>query len=189
MVDSDASRFCEAIKLFLAEYPRYLEFPLGGTTAIPMDSEQRLLASIDQEFPIVPDDVAALRGELSRHNAYSLVTFATRMAVFVARTNAASLMEAVSIGLVLDDGLVDWRDMLVALSIVEDCANRLGVDFRACIDRTSTLAADQRRRTIQQGYLTREPKMRDIGVMGFRTEGVGEGLHYIRRRHLGTGFS
>ena len=185
MLESTKNGYWEAIKPLLAQYPRHIEFPLGGLLPIPTEAEECLLISIKKAPPITAEDVAAIRRELRRHDAYALVVFATRMAVFAARTNSDSNLKAALVGLAIDDCLVDWRDILVSISIIEDCAIRLGVDFATCIQTVSVLAADERRRTIDEGYLPRPPKLRNVEVMGFTAKGIGGELHYVRLENCG----
>jgi hypothetical protein len=182
MVDQVTEMFVEAVSQILTEYPTHIEFPLGGNIEIPLPVEEQLASVIAEMHPANSDHIAAIRDELSRRQAYSLVTFAVRMSVSAVRTNSAPTLHCALLGLVLDDCLVDWRDILIALSIIEECAVRLGVDFANCMASIRDVAVDDRVTTIFDGYLSRPKEMRSVDVMNFQVEGAGETLTFCRRK-------
>ena len=169
-----------SIMVFLESCPDSYDFPAGGQTVIPLASETEFLKTIETSQPIQPVEIAPARKELSLPQAYSLVIFAVRMAIHAVRTGDPRLLRAGLIGLVVDDSLVDWRDILAACSIIEDCASRLGIDFRHDIEKVVDLATERRQETIVSGFLQREPRMRKPDVMGYTPKEGPDGLYYVR---------
>ena len=149
--------------------------------AVPTQAEEQLIAAM-RASPVTEIKVVELRHELSVRDAYSLVTFAARLAVHAVRIGDASQLEIVLPMLIVDDCVVDWRDILVAMAIIEDCAIRLGIDFAACVQNVTQFATVRRRRTIEEGYLSRPRTRREVEVMGYRAVGVDKELTYVRRR-------
>lgn len=149
---------------------------------IPAPTEQMLLETLKQYSPINSHDLATVRQGLGVRHAYSLMIFAVRMAIHGARTGSADVIRMGMLGLAVDDGVVDWRDVLIALSLVEDCASRLGLDFGEEIEKLASLATEERKRIMLEGYLPRSSEMRAIDVMGFKATEGSEGLQYVRLR-------
>jgi hypothetical protein len=75
--------------------------------------------------------------------------------------------------------LVDWRDSIRALSLIEDSARRLGLDLRERMIPLRVLMTERQARTIFEDYFERPSEMRSIGVMRFRAIDTREGLLYI----------
>lgn len=171
-----------AVENLLAQYPPQLEFPIGTGIDIPTIPERELLAALRALDPISDGAIDGIRAQLGTRDAYAMVTFAVRMAVHAARIQDGATLKAALAGLVMDDGIVDWRDILVALSIVEDCAQRTEVQFDSAIREVAKLASAQRRSTIVDGYLTRSPDMRRVEVMGFEAVDTGNEPTFRPRR-------
>lgn len=146
---------------------------------IPMPAEFRLCETLKRSVPISEKEVIEVRSWLDLEQAYFLVNFARRMAVFAARTNAVEILSRCALGFVLDDALVEWRDILIDLSIVEDCAIRLGSDLEAAMAECLRYASDKRRETII-GYFSRPTEMRGLVVMRVEVSGAGHELTYTR---------
>jgi hypothetical protein len=170
-----------SIHSFVRSFPKEAEFPLGGELEIPTQAERNLLRVLESGRPFPASTIASLRSELGIHDAYALVIFSVRMAVFAVRRNEAKPLLLGLMGLVIDDGKVDWRDILSALSIVENCAARLGIAFAPAMEEFYPLASPQRRDTIKDGYFAREPDMRKIEIMGFVASGSGKVLTFNRQ--------
>ena len=171
-------QFLECIRVFLSELS---SFPIYGTSEnpdIPMNSELALLNTIERSNPLSHEELHSIRAELNYLDEFHLVTFAVRMAIFAARTNAISTIRSGALGLVLDNGFVDPREILIQLSIVEDCARRLGTDLESVVRPHIHLATERRRGTIIDGYLSRTPGMRGLKITGVAVSGDGSDLKY-----------
>lgn len=168
----------ECIRLFLSELS---SFPIYGTSEnpdIPMTAELALLNTIERSNPISHKEVQSIRARLNYVDECHLVTFAVRMAILAARTNTISDIRSGTLGLVIDNGIVDGREILIQLSIVEDCALRLGTDLESIVRPHIHLATEKRRETIVDGYLSRTPGMRGLKIMGVAVSGHGSNLKY-----------
>ena len=169
------------IRRFLESCPSDFDFPLGGAVEIPLKTEQDLVTVIHNVGVLGSGDLVALRKDLSIRQAYSLLIFAVRMAVLAARTRSARLITAGLLGIMIDDGAIDWRDLIVALAIIEDCASRLQVDFQTEVEKWVSLATDVRRKTIRESYLSRTAEMRKVELMGYLAAEGSEGLTYVHK--------
>ena len=148
-----------------------------GDDLIPTATEVDVHRWILDSPSITPKLIGDVRPSLTKRQAYDLVGFTLRSLVHFARVEEAEKMPSVLFTLALDDDLVDWRDMLRALSIAEDCMARNGYDFPESIQQAKALASEPRRSTID-GYLDREPDMRKTEVMGFQAVGDGKSFTY-----------
>lgn len=166
---------------FFRSRPSGCDFPTGGIIEIPLPSEQALLEAIEQSAPLGEAELLPFRKNLTIRDTYSLLIFAVRMAILAARTGAPGIFRAGLLGVVVDDEVADWRDVLTALSIIEDCASRIGLDFRSELEKALELATEGRRKTIHEGYLSRSPEMRTTRIMGFVPSGEGKSLRYVHR--------
>jgi hypothetical protein len=167
-----------AIQAYLDSCPKQLEFPLGGNLVIPTDAELQLLEAIGGLMPITQNEIAVIRSQLDMDDSYDLLIFAVRMGVLAARTNTPRTLLLSLVGLVIDNSL-DFRDVLTALSIMENCATRLGIDFCKTTQDLRSLASDRRWKTIGEGYCARERAWREIGIFGFTTTGAGDTLNFL----------
>ena len=70
--------------------------------------------------------------------------------------------------------------MLVALSIMEACARDVGVDFENAIRSAGNADSAEPTNPVVEGYFSRSPQMRDVGVMGFTASGTGATLNFTR---------
>ena len=102
------------------------------------------------------------------------------MAILAARKRAVHILSASIFGIIVDDNLVDWRDTLVALLVIEDCAIRLGTELDLVVQDAARVASE-RRRSIIAGYLARPAEMRRIKVMRIEAIGDGDRLEYKQK--------
>ena len=166
-------------RTFLKSCPRHYDFPMGGSTVLPLESELQLVVAIQMVKGVSKRDCDEFRQLLNVRDAYSLVIFSVRMAVLAVRKQDSSFLRTGLIGLVLDDGVVDWRDVIVALAIIEDCSARIAINSETVIESVLGLATTQRRSDICTNYLTRPSNMRSVEVLGFCATGENESLSYI----------
>jgi len=179
--DSQRPILADCVATYLQHWNQDLEFPWGGNVEIPADGELELLSTIERCSPVLESDLLPFRKSLTIHDAYSLVIFAVRMAILGARTNRSQTLVGGLLGLVIDDDILDWRDIVRALSIIDYCGSCLGIDFGRAIDRFLPLASMRRQQIIRDGYLGREPEMRAIDFMGFSAVGDDESMKFVRR--------
>jgi hypothetical protein len=185
MPDDDDRPFVQAVKAFFAACPRYYELPPGPhrpfppKEPFPSEADLALLAALTAEQPPSPDDVMAARNSLTRHQAYDLQIFACRMAILAARRAEPAVLRSGTFAMVLDDDRVDRRDVMVHLSIIEDCAKRVGTDLEPLVRDALALASKRRSSTISN-YLSLPPERRGLRFSGYAAEGSGENLLYGR---------
>lgn len=178
MSDSDTLSNCFAE--YCSACPPDFDFPTGSSVKIPTPSECALAKAFEAALPTLRDQIYPIRKTLTVRNAHHLTIFAVRTALLAARSNSKNLIDVSILALLIDEGLVDWRDTLIALSLIEDCSKRVGVDFRRSIESHVALATDTLRKTIVNGYLARSEEMRSIKIMGFTSRDSDEGLVYIK---------
>lgn len=169
----------QCLRNYLAACPPNFDFPWGGETPIPFGAELELMEALSNIDGITRDSLVQLRNALTRRQAYELVIFAVRVAVCSVRTNSARLVDSAILAFLVDDCLVDWRDSIRALSLIEDSARRLGLDLRERMIPLRVLMTERQARTIFEDYFERPSEMRSIGVMRFRAIDTREGLLYI----------
>ena len=174
-------RLVDSLTTFADSCGHEYEFPCGGDVPIPADTETALAAAFRDAPPSRAEDYSELRSSLSFRNCYACVTFGVRMAILAVRTDDIALLKVAMYGLILDNGQMDYRDMLGALAIVEECANRLGQDFTTEVSAVYDLIEDADVRATLDGYLSRSPEMRDVEVMGFTVIDQEEGLCFKSR--------
>lgn len=166
------------IDRFLKACPGMPDFPLGKPLPIPTGSELLFLEEIQVASAISTIQLDSIRKDLSIAQGYQLVIFAIRMAILAVRISRPDFLVSSLIGIVADDDAVDYRDVLRAIAIIEDCASRLRIDFDSEIKNACRFASARRRSLILQGYLSRPVDMKGIAVMGFTAVGESESLEY-----------
>jgi len=178
-MEADPNPILEDVRAFLSACPDSYDFPIGGELSIPSAFEQKFLTLLSGD--VTNQLLESVRQNISRNDAYSLVIFAVRMAVHAARTKDTAPIEKSLWILSVDDNDVDWRDTLIALSIVEDCSARSGFNFTNRIAELAQLAPSRRRKTIEDGYLSRTPEMRDVETLGYKPINPDSNeLYYVR---------
>ena len=172
------------VRDFLRRCPKNFDFPMGGEVPIPMPTETELVTPFLDGFEFNPIFAEQVRNGLTWNDAYSLVIFGVRMAVVAVRSETKALLENSLWAVCVDDNdLVDWRDILKALSVINDCAVRIGCDFDAAITRVSASAPPRRQNTIREAYLVRDQKMRSVHAMGLKAVVDSKyGVKYVSSR-------
>ncbi len=173
--------FIENINAFLKSCPSTYDYPLGGDTQIPTPEEKILVELFFGNLSIEASLVEIIRKSLSRKDAYSLLVFSLRMGVLSVERNDKRFLQAAFWGLFADDDLLDWRDVLVSLSILEDCLSRINGEITDLIHKNIELATEKRRKTMLDGYLRRSLNMRHVEAMGFKAIFKQDGrLSYVK---------
>lgn len=185
MPDSVENKLLHALDLFFRERAAYHRYTCNGDPPMLTAAEIVLLEAIERCASLLADDVSLVRSRflgsetrsINIRRAYLLTFFAVRMAVYGVRSQNAQVVELGLLGLVLDDNLVDYREVLKALVIIEDCAKRLGLDLGTILGRYLHLASAKRRETIEE-YLSRTPEWRGLRIMGIIAKGSDANLTY-----------
>jgi hypothetical protein len=166
-----------AVNEYLAACPADVVFPMG-VNKIPDGAEIKLSQFLGSLPAMTQGEIASVRDELMIRQSYQMVIFAVRMAVWAVRVAEANKLISGLFGFALGGVQTDWRDFLGALSITEDCATRLELDFRCEIEGLRHLFDTTTIQTIE-GYLSRSAEMRAVEVMGFKAESCSDGLRYV----------
>jgi hypothetical protein len=123
----------ENTKSLLNSYPSDMSFPLGDDippVPIPTEQELQFIKIFDLLELSCRDDVKLIANAINVRESYSLVSFAVRMSIYAARTNATEPLKIVLACLmIINDDEIDWRDMKRALSIIEHCTEKNGFVF------------------------------------------------------------
>jgi hypothetical protein len=177
---TNTANFTENITRFLSAAASYGRYSMSGEPCIPADCEVEFLSRLNDGSPIMREAVLAIRERLTVTNAYTLACFAVRMATYAVRSKNVTTLRLGVIGIIVDENLVDWRDVLIYLAVIEDCALRLGLDLNTVVSPYIDLASESRRDTILNGYLARRPDMRGLSIMGVQVSEVRGQLTYKR---------
>ena len=155
------------ITQFLATCPSNFDYPLGGDISIPLNTEIDLVNYTIDGGVLTPMIVNEIRSNLSRSDSYSMAIFALRMSALAVERNDPKILKGSFWALIVDNDSLSWRDVLVSLSIVEDCYSRIGGEINSLIDLHLPLATERRTKTIVDGYLKRSTEMRHVETMGY----------------------
>lgn len=179
MSELTQSGLSEAVTEFLDAVSQTRPYRMLSKGEVPTIAEHKLYEAIRRLAPLSEEAVCCVRQRLNVDQAYFLVNFARRMAVHAARTKDLAMLMLCAYGFVFDDGLVEWRDIMMDLAIIEDCCGRLGTNIESVMCECTRLASGKRRNTIG-GYLSRPSEMRGLKVMKIAVSGEGTELTYSR---------
>jgi hypothetical protein len=176
----DSKSFIEHVRAFSSEMPeqgRGFTYEAFQKPVIPFPSEILFLKVLDDWPTISAADATEIRASLNILDCYTLAAFAVRMAVYAARSGNPEPMQRAMVSFVLigEDGL-DWRDEIIYLSIINDCAVRIGIDLRATILAYESVASVRRKNQLagqHRGYAS-------IESMGLRSREGPDGIEYFR---------
>lgn len=166
-------------KLF-ESYPQKITSFENEDFLIPTQRECEVSSEIEAGMPFSQEMIEAVRGTLSLHEAYDLRTFSVRIAIFAARTYTPELLKVSALCLMIASR-VDWRDLLIALSLMRACANDLGVNPEYILQQAAEYATPDRKEIVLDGFLGRNPEMQGPDVMGYNVSGTGETLTFTKR--------
>jgi hypothetical protein len=156
------------------------EFPAGAAIPIPTPGEQALLVELQRsgEFPVAA--MQHLRTTVTRDDSYVVVIWAVRTAIFAERTANPRAFGIAGFGLAVDEDLVDWRDILRAMAVFEEIAERMGISLEESIQHARAAALPDRAHTID-AHFRRRPAIRSIDVMALSRIATEQGITYIAR--------
>jgi hypothetical protein len=178
MAPTISERLAAAIDALLQSItPRVEYYGMGGNVEIPTAAEQTLLKVLEQTPPRTRHDVHPIANRLTMKQIDLLGAFAIRMATLAVRRNLSHVLVAGAFGIVIDEDVDDWRDILLVMAVIEDSASRLGEELQTAITPALRVASEPRRKVIN-GYFAREAKMRGIGAMNIEALGEGDMFRY-----------
>lgn len=170
----------DAVSSIVEIYPPQWSFPEGDINSLPTESELRVFAVLEQSSLVPREELVPIVTRLNSFNSYNFAIFAIRMAILAVRTGDARPFRLGLVGMVVDEGGIDWRDVIRALSLLEHCASMLGLNLRDEIGPWCEIASCRRKRQIDE-YFEEEAGARGIWSMGFITEGAGPSFHFVMR--------
>lgn len=139
-------------------------------------------SSIDSRIETIVTDFAALaeeernsvRDSLSMDDFYTLLTFARRRALAVLRGSEARQIEPAFVSMAMIDlERIDWRDLLMADSLVCYAGERIGAPVADLVSRTIQLAEPKTAQALMGQRTTRIDLAQSCGYREVRTsEGV-----------------
>jgi hypothetical protein len=160
-------QFREALSKFLASSDMSYTFPAGGAHDIPTTDELALLDRLNDDALTEAEKTALISAECTNWNfGYSVVIFGIRTAILAVRTESPVLFRAAVLACISGIRSVDWRDALRALSVFENCGNRLSIAFREQANEVARQTSDERKVSTVDDYFSRSEDMRSIDVLG-----------------------
>jgi hypothetical protein len=126
----------------------------------PLDDE---LSALCQRFVRSdPADRSRLRDSISMDDFYTLLSFSRRAAVFAMRDlKTEHVIDGLTAVAITDQSCIDFRDALVALSLLYHAGRVIGADVDHLFGKASSLAAPKMSELIR-GFLKRPDDQRDI---------------------------
>ncbi len=127
---------------------------------VPLDSA---LAELTREFAKADARIrATIRGSISMDEFYRLLTFSQRAAVFALRERSIGwVTNGLTAIAMIEAERVDFRDILVALSLLNHAAERIGEDANRLFREASRLAEPEVARLIEE-FITWSPKEKSL---------------------------
>ena len=166
-----------AVRRTLRAYPKNLGVSCAADFQLPLPEESALVGRLPLTSQRLLIDT--LRIQVDGDMAYGLVSLATRLAILSVRNGDPELLKKGLWGILVDDGLVDWRDILRALSVIDDCARRVGFPIEPFLRESAEFATEKRKHTILEGYLSRPSALRMPEIMGLKARGAASNLVYV----------
>jgi hypothetical protein len=130
-----------------------------------------------------------MRGSISLDEFYTLLTFSRRAAVFAMREGRSDLIDGLTALAMIEAQRVDYRDILVALSLLHHAGVRAGEDPKSVFGGAAALAEPEVSK-LMEGFAARRPADRDLrDAWGFDEVETERGVGLMRwgfRRHQST---
>jgi hypothetical protein len=165
------------LRAFIRACPFGYHFTAGNPVPLPFPPERKFLDAIDGFPRIAAEELRDVRASLQYKDFYVLTTFAARMAILAVRTRDRALLRRAVIAFLIDDHLVDYRDALGRVAVLNDCAARLGADLEHLLRPHRDFCYDCRWR-LMQGFFQRLPEQKEVQVFGFHACEGEDGLEY-----------
>ena len=121
-----------------------------------------------------------LRSRVDASLAGLLLVYSMRMSILAVRHREKHRLYDAAMGLVIDNDLLDYRDVLTVACLIYDAATRIGIDPSMPI-RDAMTHATLARRNLLEGYLTGPSYTKSITSMGFEALKTKHGFTYQMR--------
>lgn len=168
-MSGSAYELTSAVTAFLESCDPDYEFPAGGCNAPLSTLEERLLLVMQSKGIADVDKFRTLSNVRKPKDCYSIVIFGVRLAILSVRRSCPIVYHQGVIALAAGSGSVDYRDLLGAFSIFENCGDRLNIRFQD--EMAAVVTDDAKLRSTLDGYFSRPSSMRTTDVMGFVESG------------------
>lgn len=168
----------KSVSAFLESCGRDYEFPAGGQQELLTSQEAGLLETLRHCELSIEQQISQLASNRNWSDCYSIVVFGVRLAILAVRTNDAAVYRTGITALVAGCPKVDWRDVLGAFSIFEECGKRLSLEFQKEVESIAPYGGVEKLRSTLDGFFSRDEEMRAVDVMGFKEIGEGDNLTY-----------
>jgi|GEM_PF-5935076 len=165
----------KAIKTLLAQ-PGGKILPCGTESIEPHESE--FASSVQRLLPLNAEDLGRCR-PFSYDDADKLYVAAIRLAVFGARLHHPDLVNTAFAVLTFDQGQMDFRDFLRAVSILYDALQLEGGNIERVVAEVRPFATPGRLDALIEDFLNRSEAYRSLDVMGLQRVGSGGTLDYV----------
>ncbi len=129
----------------------------------PLDSE---LAGLAREFAKADaHSRTTIRGSISMDEFYTLLAFSQRAAVFALRERSIGrVTDGLTAVAMIEAERVDWRDILVTLSLLNHAAERIGADANRLFRDAGRLSEPDVARLID-GFRRRSPQEKKPSIL------------------------
>jgi hypothetical protein len=160
----------------ISHIPGYNLFKCN-TIALPLEAETNLSGAW-RTFELL--DIGgwmSVRASITRKCAGGLLTYAVRMATLAVRTYEASHVYDGFFSLVVDERLMDYRDVCRVACVLYDAATRIHSSPDSLVTKLSRFAAPSRR-DVLLGWLGGRDYTKTLRSMGFEAAETDFGLEY-----------
>ena len=181
MMSTDIDNLRHALNGFLESCGRDYEFPAGGKNEMLTPSETALHVAIKPDTISDSEKIRTLSEGFDWEACYSVVIFGVRLAVLAVRRDTPELYKLGVLALVAGSPKVDWRDVLGAFAIFDNCGARLRLQFQAEVESVVEFTDEAKLRSTMDGYFSRSDEMRSVEVMGFMENGSDRELSFTVR--------
>jgi hypothetical protein len=120
----------------------------------------------------------AIASELTSPARNRLLGYAADMAVLAVRRQSRCLIEQGLTALIIEGGVRDLRDSIVALAKLYNSAAKLGVNAKKAFETAASLAEPGMLRTEIHGFPLRRPEHRSLKAFYLTEETSEEGFRY-----------
>lgn len=159
--------------------PSFGELDMGNPVRDRTDDE--LTAFCDRYAASNPRGRSQLRDDASLDDFYTLLSFSQRAAVFAMRKRGVSpIADGLAAIAAVEPHRIDYRDALVALSLLHHAARVVGANPRALFGKAASLAGAEMSQLIL-GFLKRSEHERDIQESwGYTAVETGRGPAFLQ---------
>jgi hypothetical protein len=154
----------------------YTVFACDKQTTI-LEAEDRLSEKWTGFESLSTDDWREIRSVIDLTGAGLLLVYAMRMSIFAVREKSVAKIWYGLMGIVLDNDVLDYRDVLSIATLLYDAAVRLQVPAEDLFHRASTHATPQRARLLD-GFVRAPAFTKSIRSKGFEAVYTDDGFVY-----------